>query len=54
MSPAEILDAARLAADVLLKLVPHDHAKQLLDDAAVRRANQIADAAEALKFGGSQ
>lgn len=54
MSPQEILDAARLSADVLLKLVPHDHARQLLDEAAIRRANQMADIAEAVKFGGGE
>lgn len=52
MTPAEVLDAARLAADVLLALVPHDKAAVLLSEAAAKRANAMADAAEALKFPG--
>jgi hypothetical protein len=51
MTPAEVLNAARLAADLLLELVPHDDAKAILDDAAVRRANAAADLAEKVKFG---
>ncbi len=47
----EYLDAARIAVDLLLMLVPHDKAKELLDDAAVKRANAAADAAESVKFG---
>jgi hypothetical protein len=52
MSPEEILTAARIASDLLLQLVPKDQAMALLDEAAVRRANALADAAEAVKFGG--
>ena len=51
MSPAEILAAAETVANVLLMLVPHEDAKKLLDDAAQKRAQAIADAAEAAKFG---
>lgn len=51
MNPLDYLDTARKLADALLDLVPHDVAKQMLSDAAVRRANAIADAAEAAKFG---
>ena len=36
---------------LLLDLVPKEVASQLLTDAAVRRANAIADAAEVAKFG---
>lgn len=50
MTPAEVLNAARLAADLFLELVPHDQAKGLLDEAAIRRANTLADAAERIKF----
>ncbi len=50
MSTADtVLEAARLAADLLLALAPHD-AQRHLDEAAVRRANAMADAAERLKF----
>lgn len=45
------VDAARHAIDAALELVPADEAKDILDAAAVRRANAIADAAEAAKFG---
>lgn len=45
------VDAARHAIDAALELVPADEAKGLLDAAAVRRANAVADAAEAAKFG---
>ena len=51
MTPADVLSAARLAADLLLALAPDD-AQAHLDEAAVRRANAVADTAEALKFGG--
>lgn len=44
------IDAARHAIDAALELVPDDEARRLLDDAALRRANAIADAAEAAKF----
>ena len=50
MNPADVLNAARLAADVLLALVPHDQAKQLIDDAAARRINAEVDLVEAIKF----
>lgn len=45
--------AARIAstvADLLLAIAPDD-AQRHLDEAAVRRANAIADAAEIAKFG---
>jgi predicted NAD/FAD-dependent oxidoreductase len=51
MSPAAALEAARIAADLLLALVPAPVAAQLLTDAEVRRANALADAAEDVKFG---
>ena len=46
----EAIAAARIVADLLLMLVPHDTAKELLDDAAIRRANLAADLAEKIKF----
>ncbi len=52
LTPEKVLDAARLAADLLLALVPdHGAARDLLDAAAIRRANAAADVAEQLKFG---
>lgn len=51
MTPAQILEAARLAADVMLALVPREQAAALLDEQAIRRANDAADAAEGIKFG---
>ncbi len=51
MTPQQALEAARIAADLLLALVPHDQAGKLIDEAAARRANAAADAAERLKFG---
>ena len=50
MTPDKILDVARIALDLVLALVPHEDAKRLLDEAAVKRANAEADAAEALKW----
>lgn len=46
-----VLEAARIAADLLLALLPAEDAKKLIDEAAVKRANAAADAAEAIKFG---
>ncbi len=51
MNPLDAIDTVRRLVDLALDLVPHDVAKQLLDDSAVRRANAIADAAEVAKFG---
>lgn len=51
MSPLDVIDVVRKLVSLILDLVPVDVAKQALDDAAVRRANAIADAAEAAKFG---
>lgn len=51
MTPEQALEIARMAADILLALVPRDQVAELLDEAAIRRANAIADAAEAAKFG---
>ena len=50
MTPSDAINAARIAADLLLALVPAPVARQLLDDAAVRRSNAIATAAEDVKF----
>jgi hypothetical protein len=52
MNPLDVISIVRRILDVILDLVPVDVARQILDDAAVRRANAIADAAEAAKFGG--
>ncbi len=51
MTPSQVLDLVRSLLDLILGLVPAPVARQLLDDAAVKRANAIADAAEAAKFG---
>jgi hypothetical protein len=48
--PTDVLNAARLAADILATLVPRPVAEQLLSEAAIKRQNAIADAAEAAKF----
>lgn len=50
MTPDAVLNAIRLAADLLLELAPLT-ARAELDEAAVRRANAAADALERLKFG---
>lgn len=47
-----MLKIARELLDIVLELIPHDVAKDELDDAAVRRANAIANLAESLKFHG--
>jgi hypothetical protein len=51
LNPPEVFTAVGQILDLVLDLVPHDVARQALDDAAVRRANTIADAAELAKFG---
>ena len=50
MDPATIVSIVEGLIDVILKLVSYSDAKQLLDDAAVKRANEIADIAEAAKL----
>lgn len=57
MSPDTAFKIAEKLAALILDLVPAPMARQLIDDAAVRRANAIADVAEdavvaAGKFGG--
>jgi hypothetical protein len=49
MNPVEI--ALKLLG-LVLDLVPRDVAEDLLSKEAIRRQNAIADAAEAVKFGG--
>ena len=44
------LDIVRLLLDLVLRLIPVNVARAELDEAAIRRANAIADAAEAVKF----
>ncbi len=51
VTAATVLDLFRLAADVALTLVPVEVLRNHLDDAAVRRANALADAASLVKFG---
>ncbi len=51
MTPGQV---ARMLLDIILVLVPHEEAKLLLDEAAIARANAVADTAEQEKFGGSQ
>lgn len=53
MSPETILNLVRGLLDLVLMLVPKDVARAELDEAAIRRANAIANAAEKAKFGGS-
>lgn len=52
MNAGKVVEWARVLIDLILELVPPPVARQLLDEAAVRRANAVADAAEALKFKG--
>lgn len=47
------LDIARKLLDLVLDLVPHEQASQLLTEAAIKRQNAAADLAEAAKFGGA-
>ncbi len=47
------IDIVRMILDIVLQLVPHEQAKTLLDEQAVKRANAVADVAEAVKFGGA-
>lgn len=54
MSLMDGIDTARRLIDVVLDLVPKEVATQLLTDAAVRRGNAIADAAEVAKFGDTE
>lgn len=49
MTP-EILTFIRKLLSAILDVVPVTVARAMLDDAAVRRANAIADAAEIAKF----
>lgn len=51
MTPDKAVDLAAKMAALILDLVPAPVARQLIDDAAVRRANAIADVAEDAKFG---
>ncbi len=51
MIPETILAVVRTLLDLILELVPHDVANQMLSDAAVKRQNAVADEAELLKFG---
>jgi hypothetical protein len=44
------LEIVRMLLDLVLRLVPHGVASDELTEAAKRRANAIADAAEASKF----
>lgn len=46
----DAMGAARHALDAVLAAVPTEDARTLLDAAAIRRANAIADIAEAAKF----
>lgn len=44
------LDIVRALLDLVLQLIPVNVARAELDEAAIRRANAIADAAEIVKF----
>ena len=48
MTPGQVV---RMLFDIILTLVPHEEARMLLDEAAVARANAVADTAEKAKFG---
>lgn len=50
-SPVTALDAVVVLLEEALPFLPDDALKPLLDDAARRRADAIADAAQAAKFG---
>ena len=50
----DIIGAVRYAAEAGLELVPASAFHQVIDDAAVRRANARADLEEDLKFGPEQ
>ncbi len=47
----DALGAAAHVADALLELVPAAVARQVVDQAAIRRANRIADIHQADRFG---
>lgn len=47
----DALGAAAHIADALLELVPSDVARTVVDQAAIRRANRIADLHSADRFG---
>ncbi len=51
MNALDYLDTARKIVDAALALVPDDQVTMFLGEAAIRRANLMADAAEAAKFG---
>ncbi len=54
MTPLDVVDLVRKLLSLILDLVPHQVASQLLSDEAVRRANAIANAAELTKFGDTE
>lgn len=45
------IDVVRKLLGLILDLVPHEIAKELLSQEAIRRSNAVADLAEAEKFG---
>lgn len=51
MIAAQVVSVVVRLIEIILSLVPVEEARKLLDDAAVKRANTIADAAELAKFG---
>jgi len=51
MTPSAVLDLVRSILDAVLMVFPVEVVRKELDDAAVRRQNAIADAAEKAKFG---
>lgn len=48
----EVMTFARMLLDVVLQFVPHDEARQLLDEVAIKRSDAIRTAAFAAKFHG--
>lgn len=53
MIAAQVVSVVVRLIEIILSLVPVEEARVLLDEAAKKRANAIADAAELVKFGPS-
>ena len=50
MEAVDIVALVEILISAILKLVPHETAREMLDAASVKRAEDIADAAEAAKL----
>jgi archaellum biogenesis ATPase FlaH len=51
---ADVVIILRRLIDILLELTTPEIAKDMINEAAIKRANAIADAAEKVKFGDSK